>query len=261
MSDLSSNQLIKQLRDNATVLLSPAGARIPLASVAGSLQMAADEIAGLQQKLALAHNRESAFRQANDLLKAQMDAMEECIGVKDGQSFGERAEELIVTEVNHENLRGATAEPCPDMPTVARLDSMFAGDDLPVGVHNILSCEITKEQWQTAKAELIARRHGLTAEQVSNARESLLDAVAERVRAAQPPSPDDTEHLDFLSAEYLHLIPFEMPTGAGDADVGWKVLQSHQGRGDVVIAEVYEDSPRKAIEAARSALTKCEGRE
>lgn len=81
-------------------------------------------------------------------------------------------------------------EPCPGMPTVARLDSMFAGDDLPPESRNVLSVEVTMEQWQAAKAELIARRHGLTAEQVSNARESLLEAVAERVRAAQPTAPE-----------------------------------------------------------------------
>lgn len=76
------------------------------------------EIERLQHELTLAGNRETAFRRANGLLKALMDAMEDCIGVKENQTFEQRAEELIVTEVNHENLRAAQppAEPASKEP-------------------------------------------------------------------------------------------------------------------------------------------------
>ena len=59
---------------------------------------------------------------------------------------------------------------------VAYLDRMFSGD--------VVSFEVSKSQWIAAKAELIARRHGLTAEQVETATESLLQRVADRVRAS-----------------------------------------------------------------------------
>lgn len=62
---------------------------------------------------------------------------------------------------------------------VAYLDSLFAGDTQSV--------EIRKDEWLAAKAELIARRHGLTAEQVANATESLLQKVASRLRATDEP--------------------------------------------------------------------------
>jgi hypothetical protein len=45
------SHIVQQLRDNATVLLSPSGARLPLAAVAGSLQLAADEIERLEREL------------------------------------------------------------------------------------------------------------------------------------------------------------------------------------------------------------------
>jgi hypothetical protein len=66
---------------------------------------------------------------------------------------------------------------------VAHMDELFRDDTT--------MCEVRKTEWIAAKKELIADRHGLSAEQVSAARESLLDAVAERVRAAQPPGVDN----------------------------------------------------------------------
>lgn len=59
----------------------------------------------------------------------------------------------------------------------------------------------------------------------------------------------DAARMDFIASEYLHLIPFEMPTGAGDADVGWVVSQSSM-TGDIEIARHYADDPRAAIDAA-----------
>lgn len=63
---------------------------------------------------------------------------------------------------------------------------------------------------------------------------------------------DDTARLDAIASEYLHLVPFDMPTGAGDADVGWSVLQSTNA-GDVEIYRHYSDDPRGAIDAAIAA--------
>jgi hypothetical protein len=93
----------------------------------------------------------------------------------------------------------------------------------------------------------ILQKHGISGQ--------LIDADG-TLRAALPPG--DSERLDFIAAEYLHVIPFDMPTGGGDADVGWRVLQSHQGKGDVEIAAAHRDDLREAIDAARTALTKGE---
>lgn len=79
-------------------------------------------------------------------------------------------------------------------------------------------------------------------------------------KAAVTSADVDETRLDFLASEYLHLVPFEMPTGGGDADVGWRVLQSHIGKGDVEIVAVYADDPRRAIDNAMLALTKSESR-
>ena len=87
------------------------------------------------------------------------------------------------------------------------------------------------------------------AEYVEQFRAALTERADLKTSAPHP----DTESLNFIAAEYLHLIPFEMPTGQGDADVGWKVLQSQQGKGDVEIACVYSDDVRAAIDAARHA--------
>jgi hypothetical protein len=85
-----------------------------------------------------------------------------------------------------------------------------------------------------------------------------LDSMAQRLYGKAPAEHPDKERLDFVAAEYLHLIPFDMPTGQGDADVGWRALQSHMGKDDAEIACVYTDDLREVIDAARGAL-KTEG--
>ncbi|WP_322739898.1 hypothetical protein [Delftia tsuruhatensis] len=65
----------------------------------------------------------------------------------------------------------------------------------------------------------------------------------------------DTALLNFIAAEYLDLRSFGMPTGQGDADVGWRVIQHHMGEPtERVVAEVYKDDPRSAIRAAIARL-------
>lgn len=41
-----------------------------------------------------------------------------------------------------------------------------------------------------------------------------------------------------------------MPTGAGDADVGWRITQYHEGGREVVVAEVFSDDLRAALDLA-----------
>jgi hypothetical protein len=76
----------------------------------------------------------------------------------------------------------------------------------------------------------------------------------EMMRRLTPAGGEDGARLDWLAREYWRLDPFDMPTGGGDADVGWRVVQYH---GDAprerTVAEVYTDDPRAAIDAAIAA--------
>ena len=54
--------------------------------------------------------------------------------------------------------------------------------------------------------------------------------------------------LDALAANYWKLVPFDMPTGQGDADVGWRVIEFH------------ETSPRERV-IAETALQDAETEE
>jgi hypothetical protein len=59
----------------------------------------------------------------------------------------------------------------------------------------------------------------------------------------------DRDRIDTIAGEYLTLEAFEMPTGGGDADIGWRVLQNHCGEVKPrVMAEVFKDDFRAAID-------------
>lgn len=59
----------------------------------------------------------------------------------------------------------------------------------------------------------------------------------------------DANRIEAIAAEYLHVVPFDMPTGQGDADVGWEVRQNF-GRECVVIVRHYKDDVRAALDEA-----------
>lgn len=59
----------------------------------------------------------------------------------------------------------------------------------------------------------------------------------------------DSQLLDFIASEYLSVQPFDMPTGQGDADIGWQVVEP----GGRILAEVFHDDLRAALQAALSA--------
>lgn len=66
----------------------------------------------------------------------------------------------------------------------------------------------------------------------------------ERLRA-------DKERLDFLQYESRDLRCFDMPTGSGDADIGWRVIGHFMAKPyERVLAEVYTDNVRAVIDAA-----------
>jgi hypothetical protein len=79
----------------------------------------------------------------------------------------------------------------------------------------------------------------------------------------EPGDLSDTHRVDLLQREYLKVDPFPMPTpGGDDADVGWRVSQYHMGKpAERVVAEVYIDDVRKAIDASANQINRAAAHE
>lgn len=74
--------------------------------------------------------------------------------------------------------------------------------------------------------------------------------------------PSDTERLNWIEREYVQVDTFSMPTGAGDADVGWTFKEWYEGeREPRLIYRHYKDDLRAAIDAAIAAAKKEAGHE
>lgn len=72
---------------------------------------------------------------------------------------------------------------------------------------------------------------------------------------AQRPLTDDTRRLDALTEYSWDLRCFDTPTGADDADIGWRVVEHHMATPtERTVAEVFRDNPRQAIDAAIQAV-------
>jgi hypothetical protein len=70
----------------------------------------------------------------------------------------------------------------------------------------------------------------------------------------------DAERLDFIAREYLCIEPFDMPTGQGDANVGWVAKQYRMGMiVPMTVAKVYQDNVRDLIDVTKSHLTPPDG--
>lgn len=77
-------------------------------------------------------------------------------------------------------------------------------------------------------------------------REALAEQPAQRT--------DDTKRLNALAENSWDLRCFDMPTGAGDADIGWRVVEHHMVKPHKrTVAEVFRDDPRQAIDDAIAA--------
>lgn len=85
-------------------------------------------------------------------------------------------------------------------------------------------------------------------DEVASLSRELAEARAECERLRE-----DEARLNAVRDNYWRLDCFQMPTGAGDADVGWKVIEYHMAAPtERVVAGVSEDNPRAAIDAARN---------
>lgn len=61
----------------------------------------------------------------------------------------------------------------------------------------------------------------------------------------------DSERLDLLRDNSWDLRCFEIPTGGGDADVGWRVIGHWQAKpNERTVGEAFQDDPRAAIDDA-----------
>jgi hypothetical protein len=64
---------------------------------------------------------------------------------------------------------------------------------------------------------------------------------------------EDSARLDALLHASWNLECFNMPTGGGDYEIGWRVFEHHESAPlKRTVAEVYEDNPRAAIDRARA---------
>lgn len=94
---------------------------------------------------------------------------------------------------------------------------------------------------EDAAAKLVSERDALVKE---------VEALREEVKALTP----DRDRLNAVVDGSWGLRCFEIPTpGGDDADIGWRVIEHHiAAPHERVVAEVFYDSPRAAIDAART---------
>lgn len=76
-------------------------------------------------------------------------------------------------------------------------------------------------------------------------------AEIERLTAMLEETQKDTALLNAIQSEYWDLRCVDLPTGQGDADIGWQIISHHQGKNpERVEAMVYVDDARRAIREA-----------
>lgn len=76
-----------------------------------------------------------------------------------------------------------------------------------------------------------------------------------QIESCDRPTPGegitDKERLDWLQREACDLQCFDMATGQGDADIGWRVISHHMAKPyERAIGEAFKDDLRAAIDAA-----------
>lgn len=88
---------------------------------------------------------------------------------------------------------------------------------------------------------------------------ALAATPAAGVPAAAPDARDaldDTALLDFIQSESWDLRSIDVPTGAGDSDVHWQVIEHHMAAPhEREVGRSYSDDPREAIRDAVGRLT------
>lgn len=85
-------------------------------------------------------------------------------------------------------------------------------------------------------------------------REALMSLLAAHPGQPEPRAEvTDTQRLDWLRDETCDLRCIDVPTGGGDSDVRWVVLQHHMSKPhEREIGRSATEEPREAIDAART---------
>jgi hypothetical protein len=111
-------------------------------------------------------------------------------------------------------------------------------------------------------AGLVAKLRRLAPQNPLGTADPTLTRAADLLERQQPvPVPLSERHIDTIRIDALRdqswdLRCFDMPTGEGDADIGWRVIQHHMAAPhERVVAQVYRDDPRAAIDAALNTPT------
>ncbi|GAA5786098.1 hypothetical protein [Chitiniphilus shinanonensis] len=194
----------------------------------------------IERAVVLARSREAIRRalEENPLARAAMVDGNSVFFTMAGDNHGESdAEECPYCGGSGDaaDCRPATSSDAPEMPEELRA--------VLTDCHNLLRQALADDDDEF--------RHGAILRVQVDLHRALTDQLAERDRQWQALLDAERARLDVVAAEYYTLEAFEMPTGAGDADVGWRVLQHHCGESEPrIVAEVYEDNPRTAIDAA-----------
>ncbi|MBY6005412.1 hypothetical protein KUV62_15915 [Salipiger bermudensis] len=82
-----------------------------------------------------------------------------------------------------------------------------------------------------------------------------LEDERDALRARLDEAEKDVARIDLIQSEYLDVKCFPIPTGEGDADVGWIAVNHHEGTpSEKTVAEVFMDNCRAALDEARAFL-------
>jgi hypothetical protein len=137
---------------------------------------------------------------------------------------------------------------------LAELQRLRAATPSPVTDEAALSTEAVKrvqDCWSAVKREFgQSFRDGST-----STYPEIIDMDAALAALASTPQPasaeTDARLLDVLRDESWDLRCFSVPTGGGDADIGWRVIGHWMAEPcERVMGEVFHDDPRAAIRAA-----------
>lgn len=110
--------------------------------------------------------------------------------------------------------------------------------------------EIGVRMYEAAKAE--SERDDLRAK-LAEAEEAwhLANGVADLAMKHRDLAERDAVRLSFIQREYIKVEPTVLPTGGGDADVGWRLTDYYESDPqERVVAEIFRDDLREAIDAA-----------
>lgn len=133
---------------------------------------------------------------------------------------------------------------------------LLLGYEVRINSRGVVRVRSPGKAWHTFDGDADAAKAALQADRASRIRSALVSAPA----SLPDGDSQDRARLDTLHRESWDLRCFDIPTGGDDYDIGWRVVGHWQAKPhERVIAEVYTDDPRAAIDAAIRAPANAEG--